>query len=177
MFPPIPTWDGLHPLVVHFPIALLRVAPLFMLAGLVLPKRGRPFAIAALVLILLGTLGLFVTASTGHAAGELAERNPQISKVLERHEELGQLARNLFAILAPVYAALVLVPLPKLLAWVRVAAQIVFLIVFLGGALLLANAAHEGGRLVHEFGVRAMMSSIDSPGPATPAVGRKADRD
>ena len=24
--PPVPTWDGLHPLIIHFPIALLLVA-------------------------------------------------------------------------------------------------------------------------------------------------------
>ncbi len=33
-FPPFPSWDGLHPLIVHFPIALLLVAPLFVVLGL-----------------------------------------------------------------------------------------------------------------------------------------------
>ena len=32
--PPIPGWYELHPLVVHFPIALLLIAPLFVLLGL-----------------------------------------------------------------------------------------------------------------------------------------------
>ena len=32
-FPPIPSWDGLHPLIVHFPIALLLVAPLLVVLG------------------------------------------------------------------------------------------------------------------------------------------------
>lgn len=31
--PPIPNWTGLHPLVIHFPIALLLVTPLFIIAG------------------------------------------------------------------------------------------------------------------------------------------------
>ena len=30
MFPPVPSWDAMHPMVVHFPIALLLVAPLFV---------------------------------------------------------------------------------------------------------------------------------------------------
>ncbi len=40
--PPLPTWDGIHPLVVHFPIALLLVAPLLvLLAAALAPARGR----------------------------------------------------------------------------------------------------------------------------------------
>ena len=31
--PPIPSWDGLHPLIIDFPIALLLVAPLLVLIG------------------------------------------------------------------------------------------------------------------------------------------------
>ena len=37
ILPPIPSWDGLHPLVVHFPIALLLAAPVLLLAGMVFP--------------------------------------------------------------------------------------------------------------------------------------------
>ena len=32
-FPPFPLWDSLHPLIIHFPIALLLVCPLFILIG------------------------------------------------------------------------------------------------------------------------------------------------
>ena len=56
--PPIPTWEGLHPLVVHFPIALLLVAPwLVLLGALLAPSRGRPWLFAALTLLALGTAG------------------------------------------------------------------------------------------------------------------------
>ena len=33
-----------------------------------------------------------------------------------------------------------------------------FLVLYSAGALLLVNTAHNGGRLVHEFGVRAMVA-------------------
>ena len=42
-FPPFPTWDSLHPLIIHFPIALLLVCPLFILIGAFLSaEKGRP---------------------------------------------------------------------------------------------------------------------------------------
>jgi len=40
-FPPIPNWDALHPLIIHFPIALLLIAPIFVVVGAALtPPRG-----------------------------------------------------------------------------------------------------------------------------------------
>ena len=60
--PPIPAWTELHPLVIHFPIALLLVAPLFIVAGIIVnPQKGRPFLVVALSLMVLGT--------TRHGAG------------------------------------------------------------------------------------------------------------
>ena len=48
--PPIPSWDGLHPLIIHFPIALLLVAPLLVLIGALLkPEKGRPVLYVALL--------------------------------------------------------------------------------------------------------------------------------
>src|SRR5512140_602898 len=93
--PPLPTWDGLHPLVTHFPIALLLVAPLFLVLGLVRRSSGRPFLLAALLLMALGTIAIFVAVPTGEAAGRLAERTPLVSKALERHEELAETSRVL----------------------------------------------------------------------------------
>ena len=44
VLPPVPNWSELHPLVIHFPIALLLVAPLFVIAGVILaPPKGGPF--------------------------------------------------------------------------------------------------------------------------------------
>ena len=46
-FPPIPSWDGLHPLIIHFPIVLLLVAPVLVLIGALLaPEKGRPLLLS-----------------------------------------------------------------------------------------------------------------------------------
>jgi len=160
--PPIPSWDALHPLVVHFPVALLLVAPVLVLLGLVLePKRGRGLLVAALVLMILGTVAAWVAVQTGEAAGRLADRTPTINAILEQHEELAETVRLVFTALTAVFAAVLFVPTLVRRPLGR-AATTSLLVVYLGfyavGALLLANTAHNGGRLVHEQGVHALMA-------------------
>ena len=93
-FPPIPSWDALHPLIIHFPIALLLVVPFLIVVGaLRSPERGRTILYVALALMIAGTLGTFLAVGTGEAAGRMAERTPQIDVVLEHHEQLAEATR------------------------------------------------------------------------------------
>lgn len=161
LFPPRPGWEGLHPLVVHFPIALLLVAPVVLAVGIVMRERGRHWLIAAFLLTALGTIAAWVAISTGEAAGALAERTPEINAALERHESLAELVRTLYTIITLLFAVVLFGPgLPGL----RVAAgltklALVVLLAFLGvGALAVVHTGHEGGRLVHEFGVRSLVA-------------------
>jgi len=165
MPPPLPPWEGLHPLIVHFPLALLLVAPLFVLLGL-LPKVGGGFKWAALLLLVLGTVGAYVAVEAGEAAAELVIRTPEIAKVLSRHQELAETVEVVFTIVTAVYAVVLVVPavlkktkllkkdLPRA---IPVVAQLVVLVALLLCGLVLANAGELGGRLVHEFGVQAWM--------------------
>lgn len=160
-FPPIPAWDALHPLIVHFPIALLLVAPLFIVIGALLqPEKGRVYLFSALILMALGTTAVFVALETGEAAAKLAERTPEINAVLEHHEQLAETTRIAFSVLTVIFAAIIL--LPRLLrrspGWLAGRGLLLlFLVVYGAGMLLLVNTAHNGGRLVHEFGVKAMV--------------------
>lgn len=175
MFPPIPSWDALHPLIIHFPIALLLVTQILVILGIVLPKHARGLFIAALVVMALGTIGTYFAVATGEAAGELAERTPGVAAVLERHEDLAGTTRLIFTVLTLIFAAILFVPSifkRALNRKIAVAVQILFLLVYAGGAVLLMNVAHQGGRLVHEFGVRAMMSSSQSAPANEPAKPR-----
>jgi uncharacterized membrane protein len=169
-FPPIPTWDGLHPLIIHFPVALLMVAPLLVVAALIWRDNRKGLLMAALLLMVLGTAATWVAVSSGEAAGRLAERSPEINAVLEHHEELGETARWVFTVLTGVFA--VLLAAPRLLRQMpspgaQTAVLAAFLVVWGGGTLVLVNTAHNGGRLVHEFGVRAMMAPAPLPSTAS----------
>jgi len=181
MLPPIPSWDGLHPLIIHFPIALLLIAPVFILAGSVMaPGKGRSYLIAAMVLLLVGTAAVFIAVETGEAAGKLAERVPGVEQVLEAHESLAERTRVVFSVLTAIFAALLVLPRLLKIADARLTTTILplaFLVLYGAGAFLLINTAHNGGRLVHEFGVRAMVASSPVNSTALAPAETEQDKD
>lgn len=165
MFSVIPSWDGLHPLIVHFPIALLLVAPILVVLGMLLPRQSKGLYLAAFLLMALGTIATYIAVSTGEAAGELAERTLGVERVLEAHEGLAETTRLIFTALSVIFAAILFAPSLFKRRFTRktsVALNVAFLLFYTAGGLVLVNVAHQGGRLVHEFGVRAMVT----PGPA-----------
>lgn len=157
--PSFPPWDALHPLVVHFPIALLLIAPLFVALGLFLPKaKAKHTIFAGFALVVIGTAFLFVTTETGDAAADQVHKSPVVSSLLHEHEELAETTEIAFGTLLALLAALIFGPrLLKRELTIRTSriGLSVFLLAYIGGALLLVNTAHAGGRLVHEFGVTA----------------------
>ncbi len=168
--PPVPAWDSLHPLVIHMPIGLLLVVPLFILLGAVLsPAKGRPFLMAGLLLMVLGTASAYVAVETGEAAGKLVERTPEISVVLQHHQQLAERTQLIFSVLTVTFAAILIVPQVLRRSSTRAystIAPLAFLAFYLAGAVVLVNTGHNGGRLVHEYGVQAIMTPSPSPVPA-----------
>lgn len=174
--PPIPSWDALHPLIIHFPIALLFIAPLFVLLGAVpRPSKGRPLLWAALLLMALGTTSVFVAIETGEAAGKLADRTPEITAAIEHHEDLAERTRIVFSSLTAAFAVLLVIPLlrrgrqPGRLS--STVLPLAFLVLYVGGMVLLTLTADQGGRLVHQFGVHAMIPADPATLAAPPANG------
>jgi len=145
----------------------LLVAPLFILIGVFRKsERSFPFMLAALILMALGTAGTFLAVASGDAAGELAEKIPGVTAVLEQHEELAETTEVIFAALTAIFAAILFVPRLLKAQPTRALSTVlplVFLLFYGTGAITLANTAHQGGRLVHELGGRAPIQ----PGPAT----------
>jgi len=160
--PPQPPWEGMHPLVVHFPIALLLFAAVFVVLAAIVPKRGWWFSVSALILLIGGTVGAGVAISTGEAARDVVEDGEEeMFDVLQEHEDMAEQARNVFVVLTAVYAFVVFLPLVagSLQSWrFSLPANLLFLIALMGANLLLANTAHLGGRLVHQYGVRSALA-------------------
>jgi uncharacterized membrane protein len=160
--PQMPSWDGLHPLIVHFPIALLLAVPMFLLIAIFLKQdRGHAFLISAFLLLVAGTFSIFIAARTGEAAGKLAERSPQINVVLQHHEELAETTRVLFGSLTLLLAIVLVVPRFLRRPEPRptyVSSLVVYLLLYSMGIPSLVNTAHNGGRLVHELGVHSLVA-------------------
>jgi uncharacterized membrane protein len=176
-FPPFPSWDAIHPLIIHFPIVLLLLSPLFVLIAAVLrPPGNRPYMTAALITLLPGTFTLFLAASSGEEAAELADRTGGVNAVLAAHESLASTCEILFATYSVLFAGLYIWQFVSRLRPSRITctvAPLAFLAIYSVGLLHLVNTAHAGGRLVHEFGVHAMMPQDSPPSgpqtaPATP---------
>ncbi len=160
--PPTPPWEGMHPLVVHFPIALLLFAAVFVVLAIIVPKRGWWFSVSALILLIGGTAGAFVAVSTGEAARDVVEEGEdEMFEVMQEHEDVVEQARNVFVALTIVYAGIVFLPVVarSLQSWkFAMPANLVFLAALMGANMLLASGAHLGGRLVHEFGVKSALA-------------------
>jgi uncharacterized membrane protein len=160
-FPPMPTWDSLHPIIIHYPIVLLLLSPLFILISAVLsPSKGRPYMITAIIILLLGTASLYLAAETGESAAELAERGGPVNAVLALHQDLASETEILFSGLSVILLGMVVLPKVLCRQETRLFSTflpVAFLVLYSVGALFLVNTAHEGGRLVHEFGVHAVI--------------------
>jgi len=187
-FPPLPPFEGLHPIAVHFPIGILMIAWIPMVLGLLDKKRRTGWLLSGLLLLVLGTVFLFGAVLTGEATEEFVEHAPQYSSqiiedALHEHEELGELVRNLFIGITVIYLAAFIAycKMPETKKkLVGIVGSVLVAITYFIGTMALANAGHQGGMLVHDLGVQAPMGSSGSSAksPALPgAPGRYDDDD
>lgn len=173
-FNQIPSWDAMHPLIVHFPIALLMASPLFLaISAAVKPEKSRPWLVGALLLLAAGTVSIFAAASSGKEAAELADRSEAVNAVLAQHEHLAAECEVVFTTFSLALGALIVWSWRRrrdLNRMISTVVPVLFLASYMGGLVFLVGAAHAGGRLVHEFGLHALMpgSGTQSLGPESP---------
>lgn len=179
--PPLPpNWDGLHPIVVHFPIALLTTAPILIILALILHRHRHALNLSALVIMAIGAAGTWLALSTGEAAEEFVDEVGTIKTILHAHEEAAEMAWKTSLVMTALFAVYTFVPwmkkkeLPR--KWTTIAGG-VFLIAYAIPCLTVANAGHLGGRLVHEQGVRARLTAVAAEQSAAPAPQKEERED
>jgi len=135
--------ESAHPLIVHFPIALLLTAVSLDLAALGFRRPG--LHRMALWNLTLGTLAAGVAVLTGLRASTVAKHSFDIWQVMELHKRLG-IATLILGLMAGSWR---LAKRDRLT--VRARATTVLISLLMVGTLMWG--AHLGGRLVYEFGV------------------------
>ncbi|AYC28792.1 DUF2231 domain-containing protein [Paenisporosarcina cavernae] len=133
----------LHPLIVHFPIALLLLATVIEL--LALWKRST-FNTTGTVLLVVGFLSGIVSYMTGDGAEEFAEEKwgRDVFSLIHTHETLAAISLVLFGGAAGL----------KLLSYFfpkyQKAIYIIVVVLAVIGSITLAITGHYGGRIVYE---------------------------
>jgi len=166
--PPIPPFEGLHPIVVHFPIGILLIAWLPMLIAIIDKKRRNAWLASTAMLLIVGTIACFAATLTGDAAEDVvATTNAVVDTAIHEHEEAAETARNLFLACTLVFLMVWAVAnkvSDKKKPTIALAGAILVAITYTFAALALANAGHLGGVLVHGHGVQAPITAPTSMG-------------
>jgi uncharacterized membrane protein len=132
-----------HPLVVHFPIALLMASVLFDLSAF-LSKR-EALEKAARWNLIMGLVTAAMAFVTGLQAEESVPPFPVMQEIVERHEKLAYITLGIFVLLF-------LWRVLKHGKFFRRWPSLYLLVAFLG-MLNLAVTAYYGGELVYKYGV------------------------
>ncbi len=135
--------ESVHPLVVHFPIALTLTALVLDLAALIFKRSG--LHRIALWNLSLGTLGAGAAVLTGLQAEDVAKHSFEIWKVMGLHERLGITT----LILGLMATGLRLFKRDQLTPRLRALCLALMLLM----TTSLTFGAFLGGRMVYEFGV------------------------
>ena len=132
----------IHPMLVHFPIALLSAAVFFDLLG----RKWRPeeCRIAGLYTLVLGFAGAAVSVASGAMAEDVVEHSGVPEHAIEIHEMLGFAAFWIFA-------GLLGLRLATVLGWICEQRTVSLLLGIAGVAVMLV-ASYYGGSLVYDYG-------------------------
>ena len=154
----IPEWaPNVHPLIVHFPIALLFVAALLDTIGLFL-KNQDLWKTSALLLYVLGALAAVAALFSGKQAGDSVFLATEANALLTNHADMAHYLVYFFG----GYAALRLVFFFTKLNE-RSGIRFVMYVLGLGGLVLVWATADRGAQMVFKYGVGVSAVSSFEP--------------
>lgn len=141
----------IHPMVVHYPIALLSVSVL--LDFLAMRWRPEELRAASLYTLVLGLAGALVSILTGAIAEEAVEHSGVVPEwVLEIHETLGFATFWMFAGLLGLRVA-------ERLGWIQ-ERRFLRVILGVGAVVVMFVASYYGGSLVYDYGAGVESRSL-----------------
>jgi uncharacterized membrane protein len=133
--------QNIHPLAVHFPLALLPGAALFYLLAWLADRES--LAWTALWLLVLGTASAAIAAATGLYANEGVMLDPTVREQLLNPHKASMLSTLGLSAVVTVWA-LARRPFPA-------RGRSVFVLLLLVALVVMAHGADYGGRLVYDY--------------------------
>ncbi|MBE0642545.1 MAG: hypothetical protein IH600_00520 [Bacteroidetes bacterium] len=132
----------LHPMIVHFPIALVMVGLLFEVIGIATGKDA--YSKGGLLLLLLGTAGAVAAYFSGDLAGDGVTEAGALGAALETHEAAAILA--LWLLVATTVVRTGLVIFKRYSGWVRMLPLALYLV----ATAAVVRTGYYGGDLVYK---------------------------
>lgn len=140
-----------HPQIVHFPIALLLLSPLFEIVGRATDVQW--WRRAALAMLVIGVVGAFFAVQSGEPASEKAEHAGVAESAVEAHEDIAKVAMwiGLGALAARIGAEV-------LKGGAAGAVGGLALLLQIAAAVTVGIAGYRGGKLVYEHGANVTVN-------------------
>ena len=157
-----------HPLFVHFAIALPVVILLFELVNLLLKRRA--VGVSSFLLLLLMVVVYVGAYLTGITDGKEAAKvlSPEAKEVLNAHKQLGVYL---------VYGSLVVLLFKLISATVKkIAARLVFLLILIVFILMAFSEGKKGGELVYKYGANVQAVTRMAAAKTPQAPGQEAPK-
>jgi hypothetical protein len=170
----VPSWFPvpLHAAVVHMPMALAVIVPIFAIGALIVIRRGgaprRTWAVAMAMIVALAA-SAEASILSGKEDGEKIER-VVAEKIVDEHEEAAERFLVMAVGVSVVAAIGFMAGVPGTVARGLAAAGTVALLV--GGY----GVGHSGGQLVYKYGAAAAYSTPLPPGTLVPVAERIGER-
>ncbi len=166
MIPILPEWaPNLHPLIIHFPIALLATAVVFDLVSL-FTRKWAGVRIAAVILFAFGAFGAYASFLTGRNAADALDLPASAVANVTDHADWAEVTVWFFLIYAVVRLFVLWFDI-KGRRWAQLRVHVLLFIMGAGGYYLVVQTADRGARLVyaHGLGVKPVMEQA-AAGPA-----------
>lgn len=141
-----------HPLIVHFPIVLVIFAALFQILSFVMYRKE--FSIATLLLLLAGTVSVWLASNIFHA--HAMNLPAHVSEIFETHELMAKYTWWLSL------AALVAKSVSHFLTSRKWWSEAIVLFLLIGASITVSIAGHHGAELVHMGGVGPQGKYLES---------------
>ena len=156
---------NIHPIFVHFPVALLTV---YAILELIRPKKllaSHAYTAIKAFLVILGTLAAYVAAETGDMASELMRGQSSVRTILRLHENFAAWTQIIFTVIAASYIVVLISRRWKRIPVITAVAEFiqrgpVIIVLALGGLVFVTLTGALGGLIVYGPTADPVMSLV-----------------